>query len=181
MVIERPYILYVGNIKPHKNLRRLLIAFKMIKDKIPHKLVLIGEKDGFITGEKEVFKIAKEIGDRVIFKGYVDEKTLEQYFINAEIFVFPSLYEGFGLPTVEAMACGCPVIASCIGSLLEVCKDGVMYCDPYSETDIAEKMEQLLKNEELRKKYIQRGERITKAYTWDKTVEKLIVSIENII
>ena len=141
----KKYILYVGNIKPHKNLLRLLRAFQLIKEKAPYDLILVGKKDGFITEDKEIKQLAM-YEKRVVFTGYVSDSMLEQYFIHADVFVFPSLYEGFGLPPLEALACGCPVVASNIESIIEVCKENVVYFDPYEVNDIADKLLLLLTN-----------------------------------
>lgn len=129
---ERPYVLFVGNVKPHKNLRRLIAAFAGLVDVIPHDLVIVGKRDGFITGDEEVARMAAALGDRVAFTGWVDDSDLRRYVANAALMVFPSIYEGFGLPPLEAMACVCPVAASDIPVIHEVCGDQVAYFDPTS-------------------------------------------------
>jgi glycosyltransferase involved in cell wall biosynthesis len=129
---ERPYLLFVGNVKPHKNLRRLIAAFAGLVDDVPHDLVIVGKRDGFITGDEVVARMAADLGDRVVFTGWVDDNDLRRYVANAALMVFPSMYEGFGLPPLEAMACVCPVVASDIPVLHEVCGDQVAYFDPTS-------------------------------------------------
>ena len=169
------YFIYVGNIKPHKNLVRLLQAFRLIKDKITHNLVLVGKKAGFLTGINNINNLIKGMEDRVIFTGYVSDSELQQYVIHASAMIFPSLYEGFGLPPLEAMACGCPVVVSNIASLPEVCKDAAIYCNPYDAQDIADKMlDSLVSNK------IDEGKNLSKTYSWDKAVISMINICEKV-
>ena len=93
-----PYLLYVGNVKPHKNLKILIEAYEKICNKIQLKLVIVGKKEGFITSDKSLFDKSDKIGNEIIFTGEVTDSQLKQYFKQAKLFVFPSLYEGFGLP-----------------------------------------------------------------------------------
>lgn len=167
-----PYILFVGNIKPHKNLVGLLEAFKIIKDKIPHDLILVGREKGFITGDKKVKKLAKTMQKRVYFTEYIKDLELKQYMIQADILVFPSLYEGFGLPPLEALACGCPVLASNIAAILEICGDMVSYFDPNNINDIANKIEMNLNKTNMTNK--ENSKIIKEKYNWNITVEKMI-------
>lgn len=162
------YILYVGNIKPHKNLLRLLKAFQSVKKKIPHDLVLVGKKDGFITGDAQVTQMAMN-DERIVFTGYISDEILEQYYMHADLLVFPSLYEGFGLPPLEAMACRCPVIASNVASIPEICKRNVIYCNPYSINDIAEKILFVLMNG-IEKEGIEENRKMAMQFTLEKEV-----------
>lgn len=164
----KPYLLYVGNVKPHKNLSTLIGAFGSLVDKIPHDLVIIGKKEGFITGDKIVASEATKLGNRVHFTGYLEDKLMRQYFAHADVFVFPSLYEGFGLPPLEAMAAGCPVIVSEAASLPEVCGDSVLYCNPYKYEDIAKKIMEILNNETLRNELRNKGIAHAHKFTWEK-------------
>lgn len=172
----KKYILYIGNIKPHKNLVRLLKAFQMLQEQIPHDLILVGKKEGFITGDNQIerLKINKE---RVFFTGYVSEETLEQYLVYADLMVFPSLYEGFGLPPLEAMACGCPVATSNAAAIPEICEDYVTYFDPYDINDIAEKI-LLISNNPIEDRKSPKG--MTK-FNWDKEIIKYENIIKNVI
>lgn len=129
-VYDKPYLLYVGNVKPHKNLINLVKAFELIKDKIPHDLIIVGKKEGFITGDKNIFKLTEKMSDRIIFTGYIDDNLLKQYYKQADLFIFPSLYEGFGLPPLESLATGTRVICSDILVLKEICKNMVDYFEP---------------------------------------------------
>lgn len=144
---DRPYILYVGNVKPHKNLRRLVQAFQSIADQIPQDLIIVGKKEGFIIGDSEVAKLAEMMGEKIHFTGFVSNEELKNYYHYADLFVFPSLYEGFGLPPLEAMSAGCKNVAvSNIPVLKEIYGDSVVYFDPEDITSIANQIvEQLNK------------------------------------
>jgi glycosyltransferase involved in cell wall biosynthesis len=167
---SKKYILFVGNIKPHKNLSRLVKAFNLILNRINHDLVIVGKKEGFITGDTLVADLATRLGSRVEFTGYVDDAALHQYFAHAEVMVFPSLYEGFGLPPLEAMAAGCPVLVSNVGPMPEVCGDAALYCDPYNVDDIAQKLFTILNDDTLRETLRQRGLERAHSFTWDKCI-----------
>ncbi|MGK5091518.1 glycosyltransferase family 1 protein [Deltaproteobacteria bacterium TL4] len=178
---KNPFLLYVGNVKPHKNLIALLNAFEGITDQIPHDLVIIGKKEGFITGDERIFKKTQSLGHRLIFTGYIEQSQLEQYFLNAEALVFPTKYEGFGLPPLEAMACGCPVITSNAASLSEVCGDAAVYFDPDDSNDIAEKIKFVLNDSSLRENLIQKGKAQAQLFRWEKTAEQTWSVIQDII
>jgi glycosyltransferase involved in cell wall biosynthesis len=178
---ERPYIIFVGNVKPHKNVQGLLEAFSLIKDKIPHNLVIVGKREGFISGDEGVAKQAEFLGQRVIFTGYVTDDVLKQYIAHAEALVLPSFYEGFGLPPLEAMACGCPVIVSNAASLPEVCGDAALYCDPHDPKDIAEKIKQLVENPSLQESLRQKGLEQAKRFTWEKCARETLAVIQKVL
>lgn len=178
---EKPYLLFVGNVKPHKNLVLLLEAFESIMAGIPQDLIIVGKKEGFIIGDKIVQEKAVKLGDRVHFTGYVNDEVLKQYYAHAEALVFPSLYEGFGLPPLEAMACGCPVISSNVVSLPEVCGDAVIYCDPYRPDDIAKKILFLTANLSLQSELREKGIQRAKQFTWDKCAEETATIIKELI
>lgn len=177
----RPYLLYVGNVKPHKNLGNLIDAYSLLFDKIPHDLVIIGKKEGFITGDNAVISKAAKLGGRVHFTGYVNETLLKQYVSHAAIFIFPSLYEGFGLPPLEAMATGCPVIVSNAASLPEVCGDAALYCDPHDINDIAEKIKLVMNDGNLRERMRVKGFEHAKLFTWEKCASETLSVIEKVI
>ena len=173
------YILYVGNVKPHKNLVRALKAFLLLKNK-NIKFKIVGKKEGFITADTQIDKIAKELGNRVEFTGYVSDDELKKLYQKAKFFLFPSLYEGFGIPPLEAQACGTPVIVSNVASLPEVCQDSTLYCNPYDIYDIKNKMEQLINNETLQEELVQKGFENIKRFSWEKSANKLIKIIEGL-
>jgi len=179
---SKPYLLYVGNVKPHKNLSSLVAAFEMIADVIPHDLLIVGKKDDLITADKDVEYRASGLGNRVRFTGLVEEELLQQYFVHADALVFPSLYEGFGLPPLEAMACGCPVIVSNSASLPEVCGDAVIYCNPEDPSDIAEKIRLVVLDENnLRETMRQNGIEQAKKFTWEKCARETVSVIEKVL
>jgi glycosyltransferase involved in cell wall biosynthesis len=175
----RPYLLFVGNIKPHKNLGRLLEAFGSLQDKIPHDLVLVGKKEGFIVGDKRIFEKARALKGRVHFTGEIDDQRLQQYYAFTDLLVFPSLYEGFGLPPLEAMACGRPVAASFIPSLVETCGKAVQFFDPNRPEDIAQKIQEVLGNEELRQDLVRKGLEQARQFSWEKCAEGTRQVIDN--
>lgn len=136
---EKPYILYVGNVKPHKNLKRLVQAYEKIAEQIPQDLVIVGKKEGFITGDPLVAKMAEKMPERIHFTGFVSNEELKNYYHYADLFVFPSLYEGFGLPPLEAMKAGCNnVICSDIPVLHEIYGDNIRYFNPIDVNRIME-------------------------------------------
>jgi glycosyltransferase involved in cell wall biosynthesis len=140
----RPYILSVGNVKPHKNFQRLIQAFAKIQERHDVDLMLVGRKEGFLAGDSAELDLAGVPEGRLHFTGHVSDSLLRSYYAHAEALVFPSLYEGFGLPPLEAMASGCPVVASNAASIPEVCGEAVIYCDPLSVDDIADKIKLVL-------------------------------------
>jgi glycosyltransferase involved in cell wall biosynthesis len=176
-----PFLLYVGNVKPHKNLGALVDAFGKICDKIPHNLVIVGKKEGFITGDNTVVEKAKEFMNRIIFTGRVTDDKLKQYIKQADIFVFPSLYEGFGFPPLEAMAAGTPVLSSNAASIPEICGDAVLYFNPHDIDQIANRILKMINKYSLKKEYIIRGKKRAKKYNWGKTSIQTINIIQELI
>ncbi|RIJ42071.1 glycosyltransferase family 1 protein [Pontibacter oryzae] len=171
---EGKFILYVGNVKPHKNLSTLVKAFSGLLETLDEKytLVIVGKKDGFITSDQNVFKLLQAnhtLNQRVFFTGQVSEKQLQLLYNSASLFVFPSLYEGFGLPPLEAMACGCPVIVSETASMPEVCADAALYFPPSDASILEHRMHQALTNEILRSDLIERGLKQIELYSWQQS------------
>lgn len=159
------FILYVGNVKPHKNLNRLVKAVKEIWEE--YKLVIVGKKDGFITGDKEFYEMInneKDIKEHIIFTGIVDRKDLPVIYSLATLLTFPSLYEGFGFPPIEAMACGCPCVVSNTASIPEVCGDAAYYVDPYDIEDITKGIAKVLGDNDLRNNLRQKGNNRVELY-----------------
>ncbi len=172
-VHNKPYILYVGNVKPHKNLIILIKAFSEVKDKIEQDLIIVGKKDGFITGDNKLSEFVNSNEDRIIFTGYVEDNVLKRYYKQADIFVFPSLYEGFGLPPLEALAAGCRrVICSNAAAIPEVCGDLVEYFDPFDKN----RLKKLLINSKVNRDTV-----LLKNYDWNITVVNIINLIKKII
>lgn len=176
------FLFFVGNVKPHKNLKGLLRAFeRIIRDERDIFLVITGKKEGFIKGDKEIFKILnnKYLKDKVIFTGYVDNEDLPILYNLADLFVFPSFYEGFGLPPLEAMACGCPSVVSKIPPLLEVCGDAVYYVNPYDVEDIAEGIIRVLKDQNLREEIKRKGYERVRNFSWEKSAMEHLKTIKD--
>lgn len=165
---SRPYLLFVGNVKPHKNLGGLVEAFTLLQNDITHDLVIVGKQEGFLTGDPGVVKQARRLGGRVHFAGYVDDELLRRFFAHADALVFPSFYEGFGLPPLEAMACGCPVIVSKVAALPEVCGDAAEYCAPGAPASIAAAIRRVVESPELRQEMREKGRERAGRFTWEK-------------
>lgn len=176
----RPYLLYVGNVKPHKNLRGLIEALNLLAAKVPHDLVIVGRKEGFITGDSAVGHVAAQLGGRVKLTGFIDSHLLQQYYAFADLLALPSFYEGFGLPPLEAMACGCPSAVSNIASLPEICRDAALYFDPYDTNDIAEKIHSALTDTALRDRLVARGRERVKQFSWERTAEAFVRLLDRV-
>lgn len=140
--IGHRYILFVGSIKPHKNLKNALEGFRQMQDK-DVRFVIVGKKEGFITGDQEVFQLVEQINteqERACFTGSVTDQELYAWYKGASMLVMPSLYEGFGLPIIEAMHFKLPIACSDMSVFKEIGKDMVIYFNPNSPQDICSKM-----------------------------------------
>lgn len=160
------YILFVGNIEPRKNIGRLIDAYTLIKTEKP--LVIVGRKAWLWENE-----ISNKELENVIFLDYVSDEDLRYLYAGAYCFVFPSLYEGFGLPVLEAMAFGCPVITSNVASLPEVGGDAVIYVNPYDVMDIRDKIASLLDNSQQATNLSNAGRERAKLFGIDSYIKKL--------
>jgi glycosyltransferase involved in cell wall biosynthesis len=171
---SKPFIFYVGRPQPHKNLSRLLQAFAILKKShLDLLLVLAGRKDEVYDGVAEE---AKKVGvnESVIFLGYVTEGQLKWLYRGCKAYVFPSLSEGFGLPGLEAMRHGAPVISSDMTCLPEVYDDAAWYCNPLDVHDIARSIDEVLTNTELRNELIKRGRERARQFSWQKMAEQTL-------
>lgn len=169
--ITKPFILYVGNAYPHKNLEFLLWSFKVLAEKWPGQLVLAGKKDYFYN-RLENYSRELNLGDRCLFLGYIPDEDLAALYRSAEVYIFPSLYEGFGLPPLEAMSWGLPVLNSDIPCLREVCGEASEYFDPAAEASLVGKVRLLLNNQERREELRRFGFKQVEKYRWEEAVEK---------
>jgi glycosyltransferase involved in cell wall biosynthesis len=169
MALGFPYLLYVGNHRPHKNLPRLLAAFDQAQG-LPANLKLVLSGNPTAAIEQEIAALG--LGDRVRFAGFISDLDLPAYYRGATALVFPSLYEGFGLPPIEAMACGIPVLTANVTSLPEVVGDAALLVNPYEVTDIAAGIERIVLDPALREQLIDRGFRQVKQHQWTDTVDK---------
>lgn len=167
------FIMFVGTLEPRKNLENLLKAFSIVHKEIPHKLLIVGGKGWKYSN---IFQKLEElkIAERVVFTGYVPLDDLPAMFSAAEIFVYPSLYEGFGLPILEAMATGCPVITSNVSSMPEVAGDSALFVDPLNVDDIAEKIKILSQNNELKQELSRKGIERAKLFSWEKAAKSML-------
>ncbi|MBI2745592.1 MAG: glycosyltransferase family 4 protein [Burkholderiales bacterium] len=174
----RPYFICVGSIRPHKNLRTLLAAFARVLDQLAHDLVIVGRHEGLRTREGDFAQLLAPLGERVRFLGAVDDATLRQWVAGAQALVFPSLYEGFGLPALEAMAAGCPVIASSAGALPEVCGPVASYFDPHSVDALtAALLAHARMTTEARQNQVRQGLARARRYDWDRTADLTVQGI----
>lgn len=167
------YILFVGNIKPHKNLHNALEAFRLfLKKNNNYKFYIVGKKEGFITGIDNLSTLVKGLEDKVVFTGFVSENKLKEYYVNASLFFFPSKYEGFGFPILEAMKFNIPILSSSAASLPEIGGDAILYCNPYDINNMAEKLEFILKNKVFTKKNEYKNQ--LKKFSWENSANKYI-------
>lgn len=178
--VNDKYILFLGTIEPIKNITRLLQAFKMFKEKCEknggkcaHKLVLAG-KNGWLASEYK--QIAKDLGilKDIIFTGYIVGDELVPLFHNADFFVMPSLYEGFGMTVLEAFATGTPAIVSKVSSIPEVAGDAAYFIDPMSTQSIADAMEKFAADENLKNEYRAKGKIQLEKFNWEKCASQTL-------
>ncbi len=177
------YILFVGSLNPRKNFLSLIQAFEKISLNIDIKLKIVGNfGDIFALSieEQDIIKIAKE-NSRIVFLENIDNKQLVELYQKALIFVFPSTYEGFGLPPLEAMACGTPVISSNMASLPEVCGDSVVYIDPFDIDDIAQKIGSLLQDVSLQNRLRYMGLERVKNFSWEKSAKEHMQNFKEVV
>ncbi|MBI2458934.1 MAG: glycosyltransferase family 4 protein [Parcubacteria group bacterium] len=171
------YLLYVGNVYPHKNLESLIKVFSEINKNLPDlKLILVGKEDYFYSRLKQ---LAKNFSHNIIFPGYLPDNELAELYSQAALYVFPSFYEGFGLPPLEAMAHGLAVVSSNKTCLPEILGQAALYFNPDDQADMKHKIEQALADEKLRVELINRGYRQAKKYNWQTCAEKTLAVYKN--
>ncbi len=176
--IDSPFILFVGTLQPRKNIVRLVEAFSKLKQK-NLKFVVVGKKG---WQYEEILEAPEKyrVKDRVMFLDFVPDEDLAKLYKDALCFVLPSLYEGFGLPILEAMKYGCPVITSNVSSMPEAGGDAALYVDPENVSDIAEKIEKLITDEKLRAELIEKGYKQVKKFSWEDTARKTLEELEKL-
>ena len=175
--LPEKFILYVGNVKPHKNLLALVKAFAKLPDTLkPYQLVVVGKKEGFITGDTMLHNFIQQdesLSSRVHFTGFVAEEDLPVLYNLAHLFVFPSYYEGFGLPPLEAMACGCPVLTSDRASMPEICGGAADYVSPDNVEAMAARIQRMLQLPyPARQRIIQSGQQRAQHFTWKESIQQ---------
>jgi glycosyltransferase involved in cell wall biosynthesis len=181
--LERPYILFVGTLEPRKNLVRLLEAYRLLVEQhgIPHDLVICGAL-GWHTGPIRQALGESAVRERVHLAGYVSDSELPLWYAAADLFVYPSLFEGFGLPPLEAMACGTPVVLSNAPSLLEVAggadpqrdQAAALLVDPFDPQAIAGGLAQVLCNAELAERLRTRGIARAQTFDWASAARRMV-------
>ncbi len=162
-----PTMIFVGLLKPHKNAARLLRAFASVRERIPHRLVLVARHSDIRNADRDALDLARSLGERVELVEQLPFRDLVARVKAAQFAVQPSLHEGFGLPALEAMAAGTPVIAGRAGALPEVCGDAALYCDPASVEDIARAITRLAGDATLRARLAAAGRARSAEFSWD--------------
>lgn len=181
--ITKPYILYVGNAYPHKNLEGLIAAYREYKKRnnFSHQLVLVGKEDYFYKRLKQNAYGEGLLHDNsVVFFGFASQKDLAYLYSEASLYIFPSFIEGFGLPGLEAMSFGLPVISSNTSSLPEILGDAAVYFDPQNKKDIISKIEETLGSKELQEKMITLGYEQVKKFSWGSCAKETLKIYESI-
>jgi glycosyltransferase involved in cell wall biosynthesis len=175
-----PFVLFVGTIEPRKNLEGLLHGFKISGLANNHRLVIVGAK-GWMTSK--IFRLLRkfELDEAVIFSGFVSDEELSALYRSAALFCYPSFDEGFGLPVLEAMACGCPVVTSAIPAIREVGGDAPIYIDPKSIQSIASALREVAENKLSRENMALRGIERAGSFTWDRAALDVFKVMETII
>ncbi len=175
--IKKPYFLFVGTIQPRKNLLRIINSYAKIKEEVD--LVIVGGK-GWLYEEILLAPHKLGIAHRVHFLDYVSDEDLPFLYNNAEAFVFPSLCEGFGIPLLEAMASGCPVVTSNLSSMPEIVGEAGLLVDPYDENSITKSLEQAL-NTDWQNKVREKGLKRVKNFSWEKAAKETISVFEKVL
>jgi glycosyltransferase involved in cell wall biosynthesis len=180
--INEKYILYVGRIEERKNVARLVKAFYRLKDelKIPHKLVLAGGPGYNFKEISETISSNKQHCADVLLPGHIAHDRLPDLIAGADVFVFPTLYEGFGLPLLEAMACGAAIITSKNSSLPDIGGDAAVYINPLDENDLTEAMAYFIFHPEVTVSYRKRGVERAAKYSWEKTASEFLKLLETL-
>jgi glycosyltransferase involved in cell wall biosynthesis len=179
LALPEKFILFVGTREPRKNLDRLMRAYAELPEQVQKEfsLVLIGPRG---WGESDP-AARQKVANRVLVLDYLDTQKLALAYNLASVLVYPSLYEGFGLPPLEAMACGCPVVVSRAASLPEVCADAACYVDPKDVQSIAEGVSTVLSDDELRRSLTKKGAERVKLFTWENTARKTLEVFDEVL
>ena len=182
--ISDNYILSVGTLQPRKNTARLIEAFAKIRKSKKYAdsdlmLVVVGKK-GWLY--EDILSAPERFGvtESVKFLDFVSDEDLISLYKNAQCYVFPSLYEGFGLPVLEAMKFDCPVITSNVSSLPEAAGDAALYVDPLDIEDIAKKIQKVLEDKDLRRGLIKKGREQVKKFSWEKSAKETLAILEEV-
>ena len=176
------FILYTGSAFPHKNLERLVSAYTLLREQHDDlKLVLVGKREWHSKRLSAWAKKNSPYFDDIIFTGFIPDEELKWYYEHARAYIFPSLSEGFGLPGLEAMVHGCPVVSSNYTCLPEVHGDAAHYFNPEDVQDMAQKIDEVISNEKLRQKLIEKGYENTKRFSWRKFATQHLALFEKLL
>ena len=180
--ISAPYILYIGRLEKKKNTPALIEAFAMMRERnknIKHKLVLVGDAS---FGYDEVNYMIEEflLDNEVVMPGWIEEIDMPYIYSAANVFVFPSLYEGFGIPLLQAMACEVPIVASLSASIPEVTEDAALLFEPLDIKAMSEAMGKIITDSKLREKLISRGRERVKDFSWEKCATQVLAELESL-
>ena len=178
--LHQPFILAVGKISPRKNLEVVIKALKKLNSSIPHHLVTVGG-DGWDFQNTKSLAESLGLSDRVHFRGFVSDITLNALYKKATLFIYPSLFEGFGLPVLEAMASGCPVITSNISSLPEVSGEAALLIDPQDVDEVASAIEAICKNQSLAAELKRKGLERAGRFSWKKCAQETLKVYEKFV
>jgi glycosyltransferase involved in cell wall biosynthesis len=170
--LRTPFFFYAGSLSPRKNMPNIIRAFLKIKDAIPHVIYVTGG-DSWLDAEVHDMIQRNALSDRIIRLGYISEEDLVTMYSLADCYLYPSLYEGFGLPILEAQACGCPVITSNASSCPEVAGDGAIIVDPRDPDDMARAMARVVSDRRLRNRLVKAGLENCRRYSWDTTARSI--------
>ena len=176
-LLDKPYILYVGSERPRKNLGRLFAAFAKLKPEFPElKLLKIGAAGRSKEYRRDTIKQIADSGisQDIIFVDRASETDLAHYYSSAALLAYPSLYEGFGLPPLEAMACGCPVVTSNISGLPEVVGNAGIIIDPYDIDSLAQAMKQVLTDNKKREEMVAKGLTQARKFSWERAAQETL-------
>jgi glycosyltransferase involved in cell wall biosynthesis len=177
--LNRPFLLTVGTLEPRKNLIRLLEAFAVITQTFPHELLIVGRPGWMYQGIYDAVH-RLDLQNRVRFMGFVPEDDLPVLYSLADLFVYPSLYEGFGLPPLEAMACGVPVVCSNASSLPEVTGDAALAVDPRDTGALIEALRLVMADSSLRKGMVAKGIKQAARFSWSDSAQQLVTLFEGL-
>lgn len=178
--VEVPIILSAGKISPRKNVQGIIEALGLLKDEIPHNVVTVGG-DGWDFEQIKNLVEQHGVQDRVHFLGYVSDEQLRALYRRASVYVHASLFEGFGLTVLEAMASGCPVVTSDISSLPEVAGDAAVLVDPHSSASIAAGVKAICVDKAVSEEYKNKGIKRARTFTWQKCAEKLVSVYQEVL
>jgi len=179
-VITNPYILSFLSPSPRKNIKNIIAAFRKVRKRKPAlELVLVGDYSAPSFPEGDVRKLIKD-DETIVMTGVINDNTLKKYYQNAACFVYPSLYEGFGIPPLEAASVNCPSVVSNNSALPEIYRDTVKYCNPNDAENIANAILEIIENKSLRLDLVEKGKANLKRFNWEKSADKIFKLIKSI-